>query len=43
MPAIVACLDDPIPRVAAHSCAALTNFMEGANEEMTLPYLQVLA
>ena len=43
LPVLIKCLDDPVPRVAAHSCAALTNFMEGSNKEITVPHLQVLA
>ena len=35
-------LDDPVPRVQAHACAALTNFLEGANETIVNPYIQVM-
>ena len=28
---VVQCLDDSVPRVQSHACAALTNFYEGAN------------
>jgi len=40
LPAIIGCLDDAIPRVQSHACAALTNFMEGANEEIVLPHME---
>ena len=43
LPVLINCLDDQVPRVASHACAALTNFMEGANKEIVLPHLQVLA
>lgn len=43
LPAIIACLDDSVPRVASHACAALTNFAEGADAEILLPYQQGLA
>ena len=34
LPALVAMLNDPVPRVQAHACAALTNFFEGTEEEV---------
>lgn len=43
MPALVKCLDDSVPRVASHACAALTNFAEGASSEILLPHQQLLA
>jgi len=43
LPALVIALDDQVPRVQAHACAALTNFMEGATEEIVVPYLQQLS
>jgi hypothetical protein len=36
---LIQTLDDQVPRVQSHACAALTNFMEGATEEIVLPYL----
>lgn len=43
LPVIIQTLDDPVARVQSHACAALTNFMEGANQEIVLPYLQVIS
>ena len=37
---IVQCLDDAVPRVQSHACAALTNFYESASEEIALQGLQ---
>jgi hypothetical protein len=34
LPALVVALDDPVARVQAHACAALTNFLEGTSEEI---------
>ncbi|MFN7881080.1 MAG: hypothetical protein ACK5NI_01160 [bacterium] len=28
-----------MPRVSAHCCSAITNFMDGATEELVLPYM----
>lgn len=39
LPALLAVLDDPVPRVAAHCCSAITNFMDGAPEELVMQYL----
>ena len=39
-PALVAALDDPVPRVAAHACAALTNFCEYANPTVLMPHVK---
>lgn len=33
-------MDDPVPRVAAHSLASMANFMEGCDKEMIQPYLK---
>jgi len=33
-------LDDPVPRVQAHACAALTNFLEGSSENISKNYIQ---
>jgi len=34
MPHLLKILDDPVPRVSAHGCSAITNFMDGASEEL---------
>jgi len=33
-------LNDPVPRVQAHACAALTNFFEGCSEEIAAQYIK---
>ena len=33
-------LDDPVPRVQAHACAALTNFLEGTAPLIAKQYVQ---
>ena len=43
MPAMIAALDDTVPRVQAHACACITNFCENATKEMLLPHLQVMS
>lgn len=43
LPALIATLDDPVPRVSAHCCSAITNFMDGAEEELVLPFLPQLS
>jgi hypothetical protein len=35
-------LDDPVPRVVAHTCACLTNFLEGTSEDTAAQYIQPL-
>lgn len=35
-PALIKQMSDPIPRVQSHTLAALTNFLEGANEEIAM-------
>jgi hypothetical protein len=40
LPAMIALLEDKVPRVSAHCCSAITNFMDGASEEMVLPHLE---
>jgi len=32
---IITCIDDQVPRVCSHACAALTNFMEGYKTALT--------
>lgn len=39
LPALVATLDDPVPRVSAHCASAITNFMDGADVDLVLPYM----
>ena len=39
LPALVTMLKDPVPRVQAHACAALTNFLEGTSEEVAQHYI----
>lgn len=43
LPVLLKVLEDPEPRVSAHCCSAITNFMDGAPEELVLKYLQVLS
>jgi hypothetical protein len=38
-PCLIQALSDPVPRVAAHACAALTNFCEHAEPHKLLPNL----
>mmetsp|Transcript_22205 Transcript_22205/g.16611 ORF Transcript_22205/g.16611 Transcript_22205/m.16611 type:complete len:91 (+) Transcript_22205:1282-1554(+) len=42
LPALAAMLDDPVPRVQAHACAALTNFFEGSNEEIVKDHIALI-
>lgn len=39
LPALIQMLSDPVPRVQAHACAALTNFFEGCSEEIASQYI----
>lgn len=34
MPALIHMLNDSVPRVQAHACACLNNFLEGSNEDI---------
>lgn len=34
LPQLMAVLEDPVPRVSAHCCSAITNFMDGASEAL---------
>lgn len=43
LPELIKTLDDPVPRVSAHCCSAITNFMDGASEELVKPNLMVLS
>jgi len=38
LPALCACLNDQVPRVQAHTCAALTNFLENTDQEIAALY-----
>ena len=38
LPALIKNLEDPVPRVSAHCCSAITNFMDGAKEELVMPH-----
>jgi hypothetical protein len=31
-------IDDPVPRVSAHCCGAITNFFEGAGDTIAASY-----
>ena len=39
LPALTQVLDDPVPRVQAHACAAMTNFFEGTDENIIVNYV----
>jgi hypothetical protein len=39
MPILLRSLDDPVPRVASHAAACLTNFVEGFSDDDISPYL----
>ena len=43
MPAMMAALDDQVPRVQSHACACLTNFVENATKEIIAPFMQQLS
>ena len=43
LPALVKTLDDPVPRVAAHCASAITNFMDGADSELVLPFMATIS
>ena len=40
LPATILMLSDPVPRVQAHACAALTNFFEGTSDSIAANYIQ---
>lgn len=42
LPALIQMLDDQVPRVQAHTCACLTNFLEGTSEEIAAQYIEPL-
>ena len=39
LPALINSLADPVPRVSAHCASAITNFMDGAEEELVAPQI----
>jgi len=43
LPALIQAIDDPVPRVSAHCASAITNFMDGASEELVLPHMGALS
>lgn len=43
VPALIRALDDPVPRVQSHACAAITNFFENTTEEIVLPSMQAIS
>ena len=43
LPIVMAALDDAVPRVQSHACAALTNFAENGTKEMMMPFMQQLS
>jgi hypothetical protein len=42
MPALLEALDDEVPRVQAHACAAITNFFEHASAEIVRPHTETV-
>lgn len=42
MPALVTILSDQVPRVQAHCCAALTNFLENTSDDIAILYSEGL-
>jgi len=43
LPALLPILEDPVPRVSAHCCSAITNFMDGASSELVQEHFQALS
>lgn len=43
LPSLLERLNDPIPRVSAHCCSAITNFMDGAQQEMVFPLMTTIS
>ena len=43
LPALIECLNDSVPRVSAHCCSAITNFMDGASEELIEPCISQIS
>lgn len=42
LPALVATLSDPVPRVSAHCASAITNFMDGCEEDLVAPQIEAI-
>ena len=42
LPALIETLSDPVPRVSAHCASAITNFMDGAEEDLVAPQIEAL-
>jgi len=43
LPVLIETLNDPVPRVSAHCCSAITNFMDGASEELIEPHISAIS
>ena len=43
LPVVIGCIDDSVPRVASHACAALTNFMENYKEDLNAQQIQAIS
>ena len=43
LPALIETLHDQVPRVSAHCCSAITNFMDGASEELVEPHIGAIS
>lgn len=43
LPALMAVLEDQVPRVSAHCSSAITNFMDGAEAELVLKHMATLS
>lgn len=43
LPILIETLNDPVPRVSAHCCSAITNFMDGATEELIEPHIGTIS
>ena len=43
LPALIKVLEDPVPRVSAHCCSAITNFMDGCSEELAFAHMTELS
>ena len=43
LPPLIKVLEDPVPRVSAHCCSAITNFMDGTKEDLVMPHFAELS
>lgn len=43
LPALIKTIEDPVPRVSAHCCSAITNFMDGAPVELVQGFIGELS